>query len=345
MPRKTSPRLSEALAEFQDVRATYVAKTTLANDGSVLRKFVTGVGDRQVHTLTSRQVEKWFAGEAQVQAPNSFNKQRSRVSNFLAFCSRRGWLAIDPIGEVRPRRVVKRERLRLSPAEMLELPAYARTGRDRAFLVLAANTALRGSEIRDLRICDADLAGGWLHVRIQKSALEDVMPMSSELSKALRAWLQEYQDECGSLEADWYLFPRRGSGHNEFAEGGEVVRYIYGKHQPTKDTRNLPEIVQRALTDAGHVIEAGEGVHTLRRSVARAFFDRAVNEGYDAALRATSALLHHSSSQVTEHYLGLSSEKLSRDDILHGRSFLGAMVGTEITALAAVVPEPVSDAV
>ena len=142
-----------------------------------------------------------------------------------------------------------------------------------------------------------------------------------------------YSAEFGGLEADWYLFPRRASGHNEFGENGEVLRYVYGGLIPTKDTRNLPEIVQKALTDAGHVIETGEGVHTLRRSVARAFFDRAVAGGYDAALRATSALLHHSSSQVTEHYLGLSTEKLSRDEILHGQSFLTAMAGGDVLHL------------
>lgn len=332
MPRKTSPRLSEALKEYLEVRSTYLAATTLDNDASVLRRFVAGVGDRQAHTLSHQTVEKWFAAEAKRLQPRSFNKARSRVMLFLGFCARRGWVDTDPSGEIRPRKVVRRERLRLSPAELLELPGFARTSRDRCLLVLAANTALRGGEIRDLRVSDVDLAGGWLHVRISKSALEDVMPISSELETALRGWLREYEDEFHGLEPDWYLFPRRGSGHNEFAEDGTVLRYVYGGHKPTLETRNLPEIVQRALIEAGHVIEPGEGIHTLRRSVARAFFDRAVSGGYDAALRATSALLHHSSSQVTEIYLGLTSEKLSRDEILHGRSFLGEMA--EVASLS-----------
>lgn len=333
MPRRTSPRLSEALAEYQDVRAAYVAASTLANDWSVLRKFVAGMKDRHVHTLTPQCVEKWFAAEAKRQKPQSFNKVRSRVTNLLRFCARRGWMDSDPTSEVRPRRVTKRERLRLSPAELLELPSYAHTHRDRTFLVLAANTALRGSEIRDLRVKDVDLAGGWIHVRIQKSALEDIMPMSRELTAAMSTWLTVYSEECDGLQADWYVFPRRRSGHNEFGEHGEVLRYVYGGLIPCKETRNLPEIVQRALTDAGHVIEPGEGVHTIRRSVARAFFDGAVADGYDAALRATSALLHHTSSQTTEIYMRLSTEKLNRDEILHGRSFAPAMSGGEILPL------------
>jgi len=334
MPRKTSPRLSEALADFQGVRATYVAPTTLANDQSVLQRFVAGVGDPCCHNLTSQTVERYFAALAREQQPRSFNKVRSRVNTFLAFCGRRGWMDRDPLGEVRPRRVIKRERLRLSPEEMLELPSYARTPRDKALLVLAANTALRASEIRSLRVRDVDLAGGWLHVRIQKSALEDVMPISAELDTALREWFAVYEEEAGPLEADWLLIPGRGAGHNDYGPKGEVLRYVYGPLKPLVETKNLAEIVQKALVDAGHTIEPGEGVHTLRRSVARAFFDMAVAGGYDAALRATSALLHHSSSQVTEVYLGLTSEKLSRDEILRGQDFLTSMTSRKVVPIA-----------
>lgn len=46
---------------------------------------------------------------------------------------------------------------------------------------------------------------------------------------------------------------------------------------------------------------------------ARAYFERESEQGNDVALRATAALLHHSSTQVTEHYLGLNHEKVRRD--------------------------------
>lgn len=44
------------------------------------------------------------------------------------------------------------------------------------------------------------------------------------------------------------------------------------------------------------------------------------------ALRATAALLHHSSTAVTENYLGLSHERVRRDRSLRGKAFLTAMV-------------------
>lgn len=70
-----------------------------------------------------------------------------------------------------------------------------------------------------------------------------------------------------------------------------------------------------------------QGTHTIRRAVARAFFDSMAGEqGYDAALRTVSALLHHRSSATTEAYLGLSSERERRDKRLRGQPFLTGMV-------------------
>src|SRR5690606_30101648 len=84
-------------------------------------------------------------------------------------------------------------------------------------------------------------------------------------------------------------------------------------------------VVQGALGALGYPTR-GEGCHTVRRSVARAFFDSmATDTGYDAALRTVSAMLHHKSSATTEIYLGLTSERVRRDSLLRGRPFLSAL--------------------
>lgn len=86
MPRKTSPTVADAVAEYQQTRGTYIARTTLANDWSLLRAFVKAMGpDKQIHTLTPQQVERWFAGEAKRQKASSYNKVRTRVKGFLEF--------------------------------------------------------------------------------------------------------------------------------------------------------------------------------------------------------------------------------------------------------------------
>lgn len=134
MPRKTTPKLSEALEQYLLVRATHVAKSTLANDLALLRKFVRDVGDPQTHLLGRVTVETWFAGEAIRQQPSSYNKVRTRVQTFVSFCVRRGWLTADPMGEVRPRRVVQKERLRLSTDQMRLLIERTDNPRDRGML-------------------------------------------------------------------------------------------------------------------------------------------------------------------------------------------------------------------
>lgn len=335
MPRRTSPTLTEALAEYIEVRSTYLAPTTLANDRSVLTVFIRGIGaDTQAHELSARKAELYFAGEAKRQMESSYNKTRSRVAQFVQFLMARRWLDSDPLTMIRPRRVTKTVHLRLSVAEMLALPSHTRTERDKAFILLATNTALRAQDMTSLRVRDVDLQGGWLNVMISKTKREDVMPISTELDAALRQWFIDYEADAGPLQGEWFLFPQREPGHGRFIQekgklGGTYQFHQYGSLLPTKQMKNPADIVQRALGDAGIKFQKGEGCHTLRRSVARAFFDARVTEGYDGALRATSALLHHANSAITEHYLGLSTEKLGRDKALRGKPFLTAMIDLE----------------
>lgn len=335
MARRSTPTVHEAVEKYLALRKRKFAHDTWVNDRSQLNRFADALGrDRQMHTLTIDEVEAFFlTGQPPLcdqMSASSFNKVRSRVSTWLDFCRRRGIIDGDLMAEINPLPVIKRDRLRLSPAELLDLPTFATTTRDHCLIVLAANTALRASEITSLRIRDVDLASGWLRVTIHKSRLQDVMPITTELDAALRQWLAQYTNEVGPLTDDWYLFPSRLPGKNQYTRINGVLRatYFHGPLKPQSEIAKPALIVQRALRASGTIIEAGEGLHTVRRSVARAFFDSNVKRGYDSALRATSALLHHSSTQVTEHYLGLATEKLHRDDVLRGRPFLTSMIDT-----------------
>ena len=63
----------------------------------------------------------------------------------------------------------------------------------------------------------------------------------------------------------------------------------------------------------------GEGSHTLRRSGARALFDRLAESGYDRSLRIVQSMLHHSSVTITEKYIGVTPDQRSRDEIIKGQ--------------------------
>ena len=114
---------------------------------------------------------------------------------------------------------------------------------------------------------------------------------------------------------------------------GAVERAIFrlskitvpGTPRPYTNVARAAEIVHTPLVRLGFATR-NEGIHTIRRSVARIYFDLLADEGYDAALRATMVLLHHSQSSTTEQYLGISRERAKRDASLTGKPFLSDLV-------------------
>lgn len=348
---RNTPTIDEAVQYYLQLRKAKFAHDTWVNDRSQLMRLARGLKGLQVGSITPERMEQFFLGAgglSEEMAPSSFNKVLSRVETFFTFCRRRGWIRGDLLAEVGRLPVTRRERLRLSPTELLRLLETASHPRDRGVLAVACNTGLRAGEIADLRLRDVDLEGGWLHVRITKSRLEDQMPITLELDRELRAWLTSYSRQVqGPLGPDAHLFPAKAPGRWRLATDADPAAhvngtgnvYVHGDLRPASPIRKPAEIVQRALRASGFEIGPGEGLHTIRRSLARAYFEHESAQGNDIALRATAALLHHSSTQVTEHYLGLTHEKVRRDRSLRGRSFLGALLDdTNVVPFARSAP-------
>ena len=89
------------------------------------------------------------------------------------------------------------------------------------------------------------------------------------------------------------------------------------------------------LDRAGYPI-AKEGGHTLRRSGARAYYDELCEDGYDGALRRVQSMLDHSTTIVTEGYLGLGLDKEARNKALKGQPMFRrhAAAAAAVTSLA-----------
>ena len=100
---------------------------------------------------------------------------------------------------------------------------------------------------------------------------------------------------------------------------------------PAKKVVMTERIVQEALAAVGLPTKY-EGTHTIRRAVARHFFDSQAALGHDGALRVTSALLHHRSASATERYLGLTSERVRRDEVMRGKPFPEAAIDTRTSS-------------
>jgi integrase len=187
----------------------------------------------------------------------------------------------------------------------------------RIVLALACNLALRGSEIADLRLGDLDLKGLTLRVRIEKTRDVDDMPINADLAAELSAWLSIYVPAARPhLNSTSYLAP----SHYVHPQSGSIT------YRPGKPITQPHTIVQRALGELGWSDVKQEGVHTVRRSVARIFFDATEAEtSFDNALLGTMSLLHHDRPETTLRYIGVDRQVQARNLFLRGKPFLSRL--------------------
>jgi integrase len=337
-----SVRLSDAIDDYVKARAARYSPTTVKQDAFVCRRFAAGVGNPLVRNLNAEHVEKWFTAllddhrtrdgrkRPRIQA-STFNYYYARIKALTVYLTRRGMLRTDLLAHIQPLPIEQRKRLQPTPAMLWEMLDSPDNPRDRALLAIAMNTGLRANEIAAIRVEDIDLEALTMRARISKSHLEDDMPITSDLAVELTNWLDIYRhfnvaELDRVLQPSDYLLPARlGPKYRWRAlpDGTKERYHASCGYDPLRPTQKLHRVAQAALKAIG-LPTVGEGIHTLRRSVARALFDQIVEErGYDSALRVTSSLLHHTNGSTTERYLGLSSERRVRDDQLRGRSLLG----------------------
>jgi len=340
-------QLADAVEEYIAFRRARVAPTTAANEAFVLRRFATWYGNVQLRHMRSERVGEWFFGSTGLLAEHvtrdrrtrqpitavTANYYRIRLNSFFVWATKRGYLKSDLLAEVEPLPVTRRTRLQVDAEKLLSLPHAMGNRRDAAFVALLINSGFRAGTATALRVGDVDLVAGSIRVHISKSHLEDVFPVTSDLAPQLGSWLRAYSRDIGRpLDADDYLFPARRASVYRWvlrADGTKERQRTDGAWKPDRMLTHPERVVQEALRLAGVAVTPGEGCHTLRRSVARAFFDQAAKSGYDGALRVTASLLHHRSTATTELYLGLSADRLRRDAALRGKPFLSEIASTK----------------
>ncbi len=313
LARRSTPNISDAARQYVSQEfARSGSRGMRYSNRSLLTRFAVAMNDCQVGSLKAERIEAWFyepGGLAESCARSTLGKYRNDLKGFLAWCFRRRWCD-DPellLGGIRDRSTrVGRQRLRLSEADMWRLAEHAESARDRALLVFIMHTAVRVSEALSVRLSDLRLDSGQVRLRIAKTHDEDTVNVAPALDRALREWLTVYTEHENPPRTG-YLFPARRRPR------GAVTYTGWDSARPVTNPRN----VIRGMAERADVyLEDGDGWHTIRRSVARIFFDRASGMGHDAAMRMTSALLHHKNTQTTEIYLGLQVERAKRDEIM-----------------------------
>lgn len=329
MAQKTP--LSDAIDDYRHWRKSQgFARQTLANEKSVLLRFLALTGNIYVSSVNERHITEFFTEASRTRGAGAQALDHSVLRGFFEWArqTRRCPSTHDPMFGRRKPRVAKRERNRVHVSQFDHLldVAGAHDPRDRAAVAILIYLLIRDQELASLRVGDVDLDAGFVRVVVTKSSLEDDMPICAELDAELRLWLDHYASVVGPLTPDMFLIPRRiveSIGERDALTGRiEKMKMRYDPSLPISRNRG---IVRRALEGSGFPVTdhrgrpAHEGAHTLRRSGARALFDRLCADGYDGALRIVQSMLHHSSISITERYIGITADKHTRNDILKGK--------------------------
>lgn len=321
------PTLSDAIDTFIASRASEgISKGTLAQDRGLLRRFLTVTGNIYVRNVTHKHIDDYFAHRVAggtVQA-STLNHELAKLKVFFQYAEARRWLGRtgNPVAVRRRRRVQPKARTRIPVTEFAHLLNCAPVPRDRIIVALGMYLLVRQSEIKLMRVGDVNLVTGEIEVTIPKTSQRDPMPISTELDRELRTWLTTYAARLGrALRPEDYLAPAQA---RPTLTGPGIVApnaVLY----PDRPMSRPYHAVQRALEAAGYRTrnEAGassyEGVHTLRRSAARARFDYLADNGHDYAIRHVQSLLHHKSLTMTEHYIGIEPDRARRDEMIRGK--------------------------
>lgn len=320
------PTLSEAIDEYLTYRrASGISHNTCQGDAVVLGRLLQNIGNMKVRSVMPRHIDHHFTAESGRLQPSSINMYLGKVKIFFKWCGKRRYLGLegDPTEGQRLRKAPPRKRLRIPSSEFGRIMDTAIHPVERLTFALGIYLLLRGSEIRLLKVGDLNLPEGEINVTIPKTGQSDTMPISAELDAELRTWLTFYTDALDRpLRATDHLVPAIARG--TYGMGGKVTV------NPDRPVSEPFALVQYMLQRSGYELRdpatgksLREGVHTLRRSAARALFDQMAGDSVDGAMRHVQALLHHQSVTMTERYLGLEGDRALRDIAIKGKFMYG----------------------
>lgn len=226
---------------------------------------------------------------------------------------------------------------------------------DRAVMAMALYTLGRQGELSGLQLRHVNLDERTIMMRRPKRQRWTEVGITRELMGELVTWLEWYaqQMECVSARAmmedhpDWYLLPRRHYCPFQ-GEDGKYLKTGPGRYYlaPTVRSTHLERVVKRVLDALGvdgrhtaHVTQLGEGIHTVRRSGARALYDQLSEVlGNDKAIFMVSVMLDHEDIKITLLYIGRDIERERLNDWLRENSMYGEdpnPAGATVTTLPA----------
>jgi integrase len=359
--------LSDAIDEYVGSRTKQYAVSTIEMRRRALSIFLAQTGNISVRQLDARHGEAFQTyllspGSGRMKngyEPTTVNLYTSILSGFCTWARARKYLPMnnDPMATISSLDIGDKDRVQVKSSDFPRLLDSARTPHDRIVTALGLYLFLRQGEVANLLVGWVDLDASpprikvWVTKNRAKAGKFYVMPISEELEVELRRWLTWYandvKDEHGSLQDDWFLVPGRNApkmtNDGTGFKGGSAVWPATGNSRPTDKLENVHRYVQRPLEAFGVPLRGldgssnMEGVHTLRRSGARALFDSLIEQGMgDGALKKVSAMLHHKHTQMTQHYLGIRADEKELMDLLGGKPMFPKNKSDNVVPLRAV---------
>ena len=235
-------------------------------------------------------------------SPQMIKKITVSLGSIIADAQEHGLVAHNAVRELRRNkrrgeRQARGEKRKLvvgtdipTPDEISTLIAHA-PDRWRAFLVVAAFTGLRASELRGIRWCDVDLKEGELHVRQRADRWNTMGPPKSEAG--------ERRVSFGKVVTNTLREWRLASAYK--ADDDLVFCTTTGK--PHEHSNALKASLHAAQVEAGMVDAAGKpkytGLHSLRHFYASWCINRTKDGGRGLPPKNVQERLGHSSITIT----------------------------------------------
>jgi integrase len=326
------PSISRASAEWAEFgRARNLAEGTVRSRSQAVKLLSNLVGDIQAESVTPRHMERVFMHYTW--APSTRNVKLGIYKAFFTFCRARRFMTRDndPLLGWRGETVPEVERTRVPVQEWPKLFAAAERPQERLIVACGLYLFLRASEIQQLQVKDLDFQNSLVDVYRRKTKQRDTMPISSELDGHLRQHLSWMAGE-GFTDPEHYLLVGFSKTYARDERNQRWLPNTTG-YRPQRPATQTHRLLQAVMGRAGVAYKKGEGVHLLRRSGARAYFDQLAADGYDGALRRVQSMLGHRNAIMTEVYLGLDLDRATRNADLAGKPMFPGLASGNVAQL------------
>jgi integrase len=291
-----------------------------SNERSLLRQLCIGLGSRKLKSITVDDLKSYQTKRRKTVGPRAVNLELRILVNELK--QENLW---RPIAEhykpLKERESDKGRALNFQELQRLETAAASNPAWEVAYRceVLAANTGMRGGEIRNLQLRDIDLELRRLRIRNAKTDAGVRMVELNQSATEAVTRLYERAQVLGACEPHHFLLPCDLSRHTK---DGDPLKGRFG-FDVTRHQNGWRTSWRRLCKSVGL---AGLRFHDLRHSFVTAMAERNV------PLPVVQAMVGHMSAKMTAHYTHIStSAARNAVDLLNRPSFVEIFVEDSAT--------------